>query len=101
MYEGHDEVASMRGLSCRDRYPKAISKYTTTCSDEKLGYVFVYLSGPNGSKGHREEVMLSFLGMSFRHVWPYFLSNNSETPRTLGRFFADTRYDRSLEIISG
>ena len=73
---------------------RVIKQSAHSRADEKLGRVFVDLSGPKVVKSHGGKRYTLIVRDDFsRYTWVYFLRHKSDAAETLKQFLSDTRAD--------
>ncbi|CAN0397749.1 unnamed protein product, partial [Hapterophycus canaliculatus] len=88
------------GCSAAKGYNAQVKKPTECRSDEKLGRVFIDLSGKKPVQSHgRNLYAMIFRDDKTRMTWEYFLRSKDEAPIALEKWLADVRHVGVPKII--
>ena len=73
-------------------YRKPSANSTKSCATEKLGRVFVDLSGPKSTHSLHSKKYVMMVNNDFaRYSWVYFLERKSDVADAFKKFLADVR----------
>ena len=99
-FKSNVKLQPFMGCSAAKEIRTPVKKHTDCRSDDKVGQVFVDLSGKKPVKSHGEnQYAMIFRDDMSRMTWIYFLWSKDEAPDALEQWLADVREDDIPKII--